>query len=503
MKIQNWTPQSLAAELRKNIIGQDNYLDDLCLSVWLHSLRIQAGNATGRRIRQPKMNLLVLGPSGSGKTSAVQKLAELLEIPLLIEDASHFTGNGWKGRDVSSIVVDIMEMGSEDPYYTIVVLDEIDKMFLNTDGSSGFAAQNNLLRLMEGGIITHDEGTKSYSMETSGLLFICLGAFDGITDLVRKRLGASRRIGFGEDTGSGLSEEALLQQVTREDLKGYGLNQQFLGRIGLITATRKLDVPELETILTTSDGSILRQFDFLLSESMGTHLSITPAAIHEISQRAVEAGIGGRGLMTAVAEAIRPGLVAAAEDRSVDRITVDYANGRMETRFHHNTHNTAGKPEPQPQPDSSPMYTDEELRAYARLPIALFHYTYEEVIGYAQAALEEDMREETQPHLYHEVKAAAYLLAAVVMRIIRSEEKLSMGAVCRGLNQIAEPVRKQHEKEGNPYWQVFFADTALTLLGKAQEFQPDLFAAYRLACEVWKRKCKKLLQEEKGEQLYE
>ena len=210
MKIQNWTPQSLAAELRKNIIGQDNYLDDLCLSVWLHSLRIQAGCATGRRIRQPKMNLLVMGPSGSGKTSAVQKLAELLEIPLLIEDASHFTGNGWKGRDVSSIVKDILDMESEEPYYTIVVLDEIDKMVLNTDaGSSGFAAQNNLLRLMEGGIITHDEGTKSYSMETSGLLFICLGAFDGITDLVRKRLGASRRIGFGEDPGSGLSEEAL------------------------------------------------------------------------------------------------------------------------------------------------------------------------------------------------------------------------------------------------------------------------------------------------------
>lgn len=493
MKIQNWTPQSLAAELRKNIIGQDNYLDDLCLSVWLHSLRIQAGCATGRRIRQPKMNLLVMGPSGSGKTSAVQKLAELLEIPLLIEDASHFTGSGWKGRDVSSIVVDIMEMGSEDPYYTIVVLDEIDKMFLNTDGSSGFAAQNNLLRLMEGGIITHDEGTKSYSMETSGLLFICLGAFDGITDLVRKRLGASRRIGFGEDPGSGLSEEALLQQVTREDLKGYGLNQQFLGRIGLITATRKLDVPELETILTTSDGSILRQFDFLLSESMGTHLSITPAAIQEISKRAVEAGIGGRGLMTAVADAIRPGLVAAAEDRSVDRITVDYADGRMETRFHHNT---AGKPEPLPQPDSGPMYTDEELRAYARLPITLFHYTYEEVIGYAQAALEEEIKGETHPHLYHEVKAAAYLLAAVVMRIIRSEEKLSMGAVCRGLNQIAEPVRKQHEKEGNPYWQVFFADAALTLLGKAQEFQPDLFAAYRLACEVWKRKCQQVAQKQ-------
>ena len=192
--------------------------------------------------------------------------------------------------------------------------------------------------------------------------------------------------------------------------------------------------------------------------------------------------------------------MAAAEDRSVDRITVDYANGRMETRFHHNT---AGKPEPLPQPDSGPMYTDEELRAYARLPITLFHYTYEEVIGYAQAALEEEIKGETHPHLYHEVKAAAYLLAAVVMRIIRSEEKLSMGAVCRGLNQIAEPVRKQHEKEGNPYWQVFFADTALTLLGKAQEFQPDLFAAYRLACEVWKRKCKKLLQEEKGEQLYE
>lgn len=493
MKIQNWTPQSLAAELRKNIIGQDNYLDDLCLSVWLHSLRIQAGSATGRRIRQPKMNLLVMGPSGSGKTSAVQKLAELLEIPLLIEDASHFTGSGWKGRDVSSIVVDIMEMGSEDPYYTIVVLDEIDKMFLNTDGSSGFAAQNNLLRLMEGGIITHDEGTKSYSLETSGLLFICLGAFDGITDLVRKRLGASRRIGFGEDTGSGLSEEALLQQVTREDLKGYGLNQQFLGRIGLITATRKLDVPELETILTTSDGSILRQFDLLLSESMGTHLSITPAAIQEISKRAVEAGIGGRGLMTAVADAIRPGLVAAAEDRSVDRITVDYADGRMETRFHHNT---AGKPEPLPQPDSGPMYTDEELRAYARLPITLFHYTYEEVIGYAQAALEEEIKGETHPHLYHEVKAAAYLLAAVVMRIIRSEEKLSMGAVCRGLNQIAEPVRKQHEKEGNPYWQVFFADAALTLLGKAQEFQPDLFAAYRLACEVWKRKCQQVAQKQ-------
>ena len=466
MKIQNWTPQSLAAELRKNIIGQDNYLDDLCLSVWLHSLRIQAGNATGRRIRQPKMNLLVMGPSGSGKTSAVQKLAELLEIPLLIEDASHFTGSGWKGRDVSSIVKDILDMESEEPYYTIVVLDEIDKMVLNTDaGSSGFAAQNNLLRLMEGGTITHDEGTKSYSMDTSGLLFICLGAFDGITDLVRKRLGASRRIGFGEDPGSGLSEEALLQQVTREDLKGYGLNQQFLGRIGLITATRKLDVPELETILTTSDGSILRQFDFLLSESMGTHLSITPAAIQEISKRAVEAGIGGRGLMTAVADAIRPGLWPPPR---IGRLTGSPWTMLMAGWRPASTTIRRVRPEPLPQPDSGPMYTDEELRAYARLPIALFHYTYEEVIGYAQAALEEDMREETQPHLYHEVKAAAYLLAAVVMRIIRSEEKLSLGAVCRGLNQIAEPVRKQHEKEGNPYWQVFFADAALTLLGKAR-----------------------------------
>lgn len=489
MQKQNWTPQSLAAELKKSIFGQDNYVDDLCLSVWLHSLRVQVDNATGRCIRQPKMNLLVLGPSGSGKTSAVQKLAELLKIPLLIEDASHFTGSGWKGRDVSSILVDIMKMRNEDPYYTIVVLDEIDKMFLNTDASSGFAAQNNLLRLMEGGIITHDEGTKTYSMDTSGLLFICLGAFDGITDLVRKRMEGSRRIGFAADPGKSLSEEALLRHVTPEDLRAYGLSQQFLGRIDLVTTTRKLDAPDLEAILRESDISMIRQFDSLLWESMGMHLSITPAAIHEISQRAMEAGTGVRGLKTALAEVIRPGLVAAAEDRSVDRITVDYTNGRMETRFHHKAVSPL-------QPDCSLMYTEEELRAYSRLPVAFFHYSYEEVVGYAQAALEEDMREETQPHLYQEVKAAAYLLAAVVMRIIRSEEKLSMGAVCRGLNQIAEPVRKQHEKEGNPYWQVFFSESALTLLGKAQEFQPDLFAAYRLACEVWKRKCQRVTQKQ-------
>lgn len=499
MQKHNWTPQDLVTELKKSIIGQEKYLEDLSFSVWLHSLRIRADRATGKRFRQPKMNLLVLGPSGSGKSSAVQKLAELLQIPVLVEDASYFTGSGWKGRDVSSIVKDILSMGSEDSYYTIVVLDEIDKMFLNSEGTSGFAAQNNLLRMMEGGIITHDEGSKTYSMDTSGLLFICLGAFDGITELIRKRMAGSRQIGFGAMSDNELLEEEFLEHVTYVDLKAYGLNEQFLGRIGLITATRKLNAHDMEQILTESENSAIRQFNTLFSESVGIEVAVTPAAVHEISGCTMGVETGARGLTAVVATALRPALLAASEDRSVDKITADYAEGHIDIQFHHKV----VKFETSLQ-DSMPMYTEQELREYSRLPIAFFHYTYEEIVYYAQTTLEEDMKENagSRPYLYSEVKAAAYLLAAVMMWLVRSGEELSMGAVYRGLEQIAVPVRKLHEKRENPNWEVFFPKESLTLLGKARDFQSDLLLAHQLICEVWDRKCKERLQKQRAEKMY-
>ena len=200
-----WTPKQLMEQLRETTIG----------------------------------NMLVLGKSGSGKTSTIQALAKLLDLCVVIEDASLFTGAGWRGRDVTSIVKDVVT-AAQDPVqadFAVVVLDEIDKVFVNQAVNPSFPATNNFLKLIEGASIQHEENHTVYEMETSNLLFICLGAFDGLEEIIAKRISGGKRIGFLEDPETEMPDD-LYSHVTKEDLLNYGINHQFLGRISMITATQ-------------------------------------------------------------------------------------------------------------------------------------------------------------------------------------------------------------------------------------------------------------------------
>ena len=164
-------------ELKQRVIGQDEYLKDLCTTVWLQAMKKRIYEETETFYLNPKLNMLVLGKSGSGKTSTIQALASLLDLPVVVEDATMFTGTGWRGRDVASIIKDVVEVDI-DPIradYSIVVLDEIDKVFGHHTADSSFYAANNFLKMMEGTFLNYEEGGKHYQMDTSNLLFICLG----------------------------------------------------------------------------------------------------------------------------------------------------------------------------------------------------------------------------------------------------------------------------------------------------------------------------------------
>lgn len=161
MEQQKWTPETLVEKLKENVIGQDRYLKDLCTSVWMHSLNKDAEEKLGYSIDGVKLNMLVLGKSGTGKTFAIQSLAKLLDLNLVIEDSSVFTGAGWKGREVTSIVKDILQSAGEKRVkaeYSIVVLDEIDKMLVDSARTGSFSAWSNFLKMIEGTDVEHTDG---------------------------------------------------------------------------------------------------------------------------------------------------------------------------------------------------------------------------------------------------------------------------------------------------------------------------------------------------------
>ena len=157
MMKSGWKPEQLEQELKNKIIGQDDYLHDLSTCLWLHNQRLEHFLRTGKRINRPKYNMLVIGKSGMGKTSTIEAAAKLLNIPVVIEDASELRGSGWKGKQVSEIVRDIYEVGSQmenvsdtELEFSIVILDEIDKVFERRTHDQSFLPINNLLKFMEG-----------------------------------------------------------------------------------------------------------------------------------------------------------------------------------------------------------------------------------------------------------------------------------------------------------------------------------------------------------------
>lgn len=483
-----WTPQKLVEKLKKTVIGQDKYLEDLCTSVWLHHLRKEIYLNTGRFVDTPKLNMLVLGKSGTGKTSTIQALAKELNLCVVIEDASLFTGAGWKGREVASIVKDVIT-STEDSIqaiWGIVVLDEIDKVFGNGTGHSSFPPTNNFLKMIEGTEIRYEENGHAYKMDTSNLLFICLGAFDGLDEIILRRMRKGNRIGFCSESNA-RPPENIFSHAEKQDLIDYGINHQFLGRISMITATNELTAKNLERILLKSQTSPVRQFDELLAVSMGVHASITEKAAKYISEKAQGTGTGARALMSELAEAYKPGLYQIADKNSICELRLDCTpQEELTLHFIQGERDTVTiDPVLCPQDGLQP----EEMKA---VPLELDRYTIADVLAYTEAMIEKAELSGFRPlsrYTYRQIKAVSYLLSAVFLSVMLSDVPQNMYQVHCLLKQADIQIKENTSDE----WDMLFAGASMELFQKSTKFEPDTSKIIFLSASILADHCTRWL----------
>lgn len=324
--MDNITPETLYRELSKTVIGQEDYLKALCNAAWLHNLRYQHYKQTGEAITKPKQNILCVGPSGTGKTLAVEQLGKLLDLPVIVENASMLRGEGWKGRNVSSIITRCIDSAPDkneaEATHCIVCLDEIDKVFKSRLDDTSFLPLDNLLTFIAGSVVTHTDNNRTCIMDTSRLLIVCLGAFDGLEDIIKERLAGKASIGFSAEKPAEFPEGSLLPYATEDDLHRYGISHEFLGRISLITHTNPLTLDDYSNILTQSTSSPVYQYDDLLYKTIGVHVNITDDAVTCMAQQAMNSDEGARLLTRTVTDLIQTQLHTVADDVSVDSIEI-------------------------------------------------------------------------------------------------------------------------------------------------------------------------------------
>lgn len=309
-------PKQIYKHLNENVIGQDEAKKTLSVAIYNHFKRVLANTMdvnNGEEFKDihiDKSNLLILGNSGTGKTYMIKQIAKYMGLPCYIADATKLTESGYVGDDVESILVgllqeadyniDVAQMG-------IVVLDEIDKIGRKSDNPSitrdvgGEGVQQGLLKIVEGGVIgvppkggrKHPEQPLVY-IDTTNILFIGMGAFDGIENIINKRLN-KKRIGFEQSILHTNKEDKPLEYVMSSDLKSFGLIPELIGRFPIITHTNKLSVEDLVKIITEPKQSILKQYQKLLALD-NNKLIIDNDAILSIATIAHSLKIGARGL---------------------------------------------------------------------------------------------------------------------------------------------------------------------------------------------------------------
>lgn len=333
MDKKNWTPDSMFNKLRKSIIGQDSYLKDLCSCIWLQNQRREYFLETGEGLSQPKFNMLVLGKSGMGKTSSVKAVASLLDMPVIIEDASEFRGAGWKGRQITEIIGDIVKLVESDykqykssAGYSIVVLDEIDKIFMGKNQNmDSFSPASNLLKFIEGTKVSFTDGNQKTTMRTDNLLFICIGAFDGLENIIKKRMHP-KAMGFTV-VEQEQEEKNILSNVSTEDLKEYGMSEQLLGRLPFVSVMNELDIPDYKKILLESDISPIKHLNKLLINRQGVELSITDTAAEQLAETVIEKNLGARGLQTEMIGLLKDTIYQMPDDGNTKEYRLEYDNG--------------------------------------------------------------------------------------------------------------------------------------------------------------------------------
>ncbi|WP_371176705.1 ATP-dependent Clp protease ATP-binding subunit ClpX [Buchananella felis] len=306
-------PREIFEILQAHVIGQESAKRALAIAVYNHYKRVKVRETMGvggSEVEIVKSNILLLGPTGTGKTHLARSLARLLDVPFVIVDATALTEAGYVGEDVENILVKLIQAADGDVERAqrgIIYVDEIDKISRKSENPSitrdvsGEGVQQALLKIIEGTVasVPPTGGRKHphqefMQIDTSDILFIAAGAFAGLDEIVKHRLG-HRSTGFGSDLKSKEEMGDLFAQVTPEDLHKFGLIPEFIGRLPVLATVAELDTNDLVRVLTEPKNALVEQYKYMFSID-GVELTFDDDAIRAIAERAQELGTGARGL---------------------------------------------------------------------------------------------------------------------------------------------------------------------------------------------------------------
>ena len=330
-------PHKIKATLDEYVIGQEYAKKVMSVAVYNHYKRVATD--TMDEIAIEKSNMLMIGPTGSGKTYLVKTLAKLLDVPLAITDATSLTEAGYIGDDIESVVSKLLAAADNDvdkAEQGIIFIDEIDKIAKKKNTSqrdvSGESVQQGMLKLLEGSEVEVPVGANSKNamvplttVNTKNILFICGGAFPDLEQIIKERLMKNSSIGFGADLKDKYDhDKKILEKVTTEDLRNFGMIPEFLGRLPIVFTLQGLDEEMMVQILKEPKNAILKQYQKLLALDE-VNLKFDDGALHAIARKAMKKNTGARALRAIIEEFMLDIMYEIPKDDSIGEVTITEA----------------------------------------------------------------------------------------------------------------------------------------------------------------------------------